>query len=157
MRIQSVVNSIIQATKARGILLNPLKVNYLAYLVASRYMSQTGHPLLDRPYIASKFGPKIDPLNAILQQQKEKGETEVGFVRDQDGKVSIVQHSNTDFYKVLDFILDRFGRQTGPALSALCMQNGTPWEQTRLEHEIDSRAMARWLDNYMTRQLQQNN
>ena len=138
--VAAATNALIEAAEARGIALDPMKLQKLLYLTHGYYHAVTGRPWVDEAFEAWDYGPVAPSLYREFRQYGAKplkrGErmTEVGF--DDDGDFDLVAPvadlaADPKAKRVLDFVLDRYGSKSAIYLSDLTHKVGSPWHKVK--------------------------
>jgi len=163
----AIANEFITIAKAAGRKLSPLKLQKLVYFAHGWYLAFTGHPLINEPIEAWKFGPVIPSLYHAF---KKYGYGEVAECVTDDylwafGNPehapsiddNLNQEENELAKQVVKRIWDVYGRFSATQLSNLTHAAGTPWSDTpdrdKRRHATIDQDLIR---TYFAAQLEQN-
>ena len=123
---RSVADQVIKKAAEKGLYLTPMQVIKLVYLCHGWTLGLYGRPLINELVEAWKYGPVIRSLYGALKHFKAnriapKPPLTVGpappFSQDE---ISIIQQ-----------VVDIYGNYSGPQLSQLTHEPGTPWSRHR--------------------------
>ena len=110
--------------------LSPLKLQKLVYFLHGWYLAVTGKPAITLPFQAWRYGPVEESL---YHQFKQFGNRPIStYAYDYAGAdptACVVPEHETEFYDVLNAVIEKYGHFNALQLSALTHQKGTPWFQ----------------------------
>lgn len=123
----AVSNYFIQKSMNDGSELTPMKLVKLAYLSHGWHLALSkgdGEPLLGEFIYAWKYGPVVRSIYNIF---KSYGKSRISSVQmDNEGKIpSIIDN---DVKTLLDKVWDIYKNYSGPQLSTLTHESGSPWD-----------------------------
>lgn len=118
----AVADTILRLAKARGLTITPMQLTKLAYISHGFYLANSGAPLFPNRVEAWQYGPVIPDL---YRATKSLGRNPVPF-----GLIGPVEEAPIDgeVRDFLDVVVKKYGRLSGPQLSYLTHQSGTPWD-----------------------------
>ena len=119
----NVANHILQGSENKFDLLKLIK---LCYLCHGWYLAYHETPLFDERIEAWRYGPVIPELYYALKHFRGKS-LPAGCLE----KLAIKQEElSEDMKKLIDAVIDYYGKYTGVELSALTHRKGSPWART---------------------------
>jgi uncharacterized phage-associated protein len=122
----AVANSFLERSLRSGRGLTPLQVMKLTYLSHGMYLAVTGANLISEGIQAWKYGPVIESLYHRL---KPFGAAQITSLQPEfEGAMSppsVPPGSPAD--QVLDAVWAKYGHMTGPQLSTMTHESGSPW------------------------------
>ena len=123
----AISNYFIQKSMNDGSELTPMKLVKLAYLAHGWHLALSegdGEPLLSEFVYAWKYGPVV---RSVYNMFKEYGKSRISsFHVDSEGKIPSV--SNDNIKTLLDKIWETYKSYSGPQLSTLTHESGSPWD-----------------------------
>ncbi len=118
----SVADYIINKASESNNTLTPMQVIKLVYLCHGWMLGLYGRPLISEPIEAWRYGPVIDDLYQAVKKFRSNPVT---------GSLARRPVLFTDDEKnIMDQVVRKYERYSGPALSRLTHAKGTPWSQT---------------------------
>ena len=114
---------LLKISKEKGIKLTPLQLMKLCYISYGWYLGFTGKKLFPNEIQAWKYGPVIPDLYHHI---KRYARNPIPFEDIPDGDLCT---SNNDIKEFLQAVIQKYGKDSGPSLSTLTHQEGTPWSQ----------------------------
>lgn len=119
-----VANRLLELATENGDTLTPMQLLKLVYICHGWMLGLYGVPLINDSVQAWKYGPVIPRLY-----------NSVRAFRDQPVSARLTESDRNDvFLDIEDQVIRQtysiYGQMSGPALSRLTHQDGTPWEQT---------------------------
>ena len=117
----SVANSFLELASDEGKSLTNMQVQKLVYLAHGYCWALLGKPLFDHHVHAWQWGPVIPKLYKKLQRYGAGTVTE----QIEDAEPSIP--TGSEEYSVIKAVWKGFGHYTGPTLSRITHQDGSPW------------------------------
>jgi uncharacterized phage-associated protein len=131
----AVANFFIQKSLDTGVEVTPMKLLKLVYIAHGWSLALLDEPLIDEAVEAWTYGPVIPSL---YQELKEYGRSRVTkLVADFDWGTAknsasppTIPDTDTQVQKLLDYVWQGYGNNSGLHLSAITHEPGTPWSQT---------------------------
>src|SRR5260370_10461746 len=117
---RSVANELLRIAKNRGIALTNMQVQKLAYIAHGYSLAILRRKLLRQPIEAWRWGPVVEDLYRSLRRYGS------GIVSEPIPIINMDSITETD-RKLLEKVLDAYGRFSGPQLSTMTHKEGTPW------------------------------
>lgn len=127
-----VANRLLELAAANGDTLTPMQLLKLVYICHGWMLGLYGVPLIRDEVQAWKYGPVIPRLYGSVRQFRDQ--PVVGPLAVRDPIEPFVPHED----QVIQQTYDIYGKKSGPALSRLTHQAGSPWEQTYEEDVMGS-------------------
>lgn len=129
----AVANAFIKRKK-EGVLpdLTPMKLQKLLYFAQAHYLRHYRSPLIDDFFARWTYGPVIPSL---YHEFKEYGAGQIadfgGHIVLENGsyarKRPIIADEDVQGWAIVDAIVSSYGKFSGPQLSSITHQPGTPW------------------------------
>ena len=122
---RSVANLFIELAEGAGSPLTPMQVQKLVYLAHAWMLALYDRPLINEPFEAWKYGPVLPMLYHCLSHYR--GDPITGY--------SLPLHSEDERAfddaekSIITQVFQKYGHLSGPRLSALTHQPGSPWHQ----------------------------
>ncbi len=129
-----VANAFIYKARQSAASVTHMKVQKLVFFVHAWSLAFRGQSVVNEQPQAWQYGPVFDTLYHML---KGYGSREVGdYILDMDvatgeRKPLMPNLHDTEFWKILDLVWQRYGSMSALQLSALTHEAGGPWEQAR--------------------------
>lgn len=122
---RTVANRFLDLARERGDAVTPMQLLKLVYIAHGWMLGLHGKPLIRDEVEAWQYGPVIPKLyNAIRRFRSQPVEGSLGT----DGKKLDVTEDD-----IVCQVYEIYGKKSGPALSRLTHQKGSPWD-TVYEH-----------------------
>lgn len=118
--VRSVANELLRIAKHRGIALTNMQVQKLVYIAHGYSLAILHRGLFRQPVEAWRWGPVIQDLYHSLRRYGS------GIVTDTIPILNMDSLTETD-RKLIEKVLDAYGRFSGPQLSTMTHKEGTPW------------------------------
>ena len=118
----TVANHILERAKSKDDTLTPMQVLKLVYIAHGWALGLLGRPLISDEVQAWEYGPVIPRLYNAMRHFK--GDAVKGPLPGAPERMS-----PTDV-AIVDQVYDKYGRLSGPALSRLTHEPGSPWDLT---------------------------
>lgn len=119
-----IANRLLELATAAGDTLTPMQILKLVYICHGWMLGLYGVPLIRDEVQAWKYGPVIPRLYNSVKAFRDQPVTGPLPVRgDQEPLVPQEENVIRQTYEI-------YGQKTGPALSRLTHQDGSPWAQT---------------------------
>jgi len=136
----AVANYFLDLAKAKGIGLDPMKLQKLIYFAHGWHLAlYDGAPLIDEQIQAWDYGPVV---SSVYHEFKKFGArpidqlgTDFDLAKDEIVTPRIALHDKQTI-ALLDKIWEVYGRYTGVQLSNLTHETGSPWAQIRNENKV---------------------
>ena len=119
---RSVANEMLRIANNRGIALTNMQVQKLVYIAHGYSLAILHRQLFRQPVEAWRWGPVIEDLYRSLRRYG------AGIVTDTIPILGRDSVTETD-RKLLEKVLDAYGRFSGPQLSTMTHKEGTPWHE----------------------------
>lgn len=117
---RTVANRFLDLSRASGDALTPMQLLKLVYIAHGWMLGLHGRPLIRDEVEAWQYGPVIPQLyNAIRRFKSQPVE---GPIRAPSEQLDNVENS------IVEQVYNIYGRKSGPALSRLTHQKGSPWD-----------------------------
>lgn len=132
----AIANYFVEKSLTEKVELTPMKLVKIVYIAHGWLYGVTNgkHRLLDEDAQAWKYGPVIE---SVYQKFRKYGAEQITNIQPEDftivdGRISFQKHypeiKDKGLYPFLDRVWDVYKKYTGPQLSALTHQAGTPWD-----------------------------
>lgn len=119
--VMTVADDILRAGKERGLSFTPLQLMKLTYIAHGYALGEGLGDLFDARIEAWKYGPVIPDLYHVT---KTWGRNPIPHDHIYEGRAL-----DGAAARVIDRVLDKYGRMSGAALSTLTHKPGTPWSK----------------------------
>lgn len=103
--------------------LTNMQLQKLVYIAHGFCLGILSHPLIDNHVYAWPFGPVIKPLYESLRKYGN------GVVTEKIPETGEFE-ATSDEREIIDGVWESYGSMTGPKLSGITHQPGTPWSRT---------------------------
>ncbi|MEI4968855.1 Panacea domain-containing protein [Aeromonas caviae] len=110
---------IISIASQKNIYLTHMQLQKLTYIAHGLSLAGYNEPLLNQPVSAWKFGPVIPSLYHAFKGYRS------GLIPPKPSSISMPQNDE----KLLEVVVNTYGKLSGVQLSELTHRSGTPWEQ----------------------------
>ena len=122
---EAVANKLIDLASAQGETLTPMQIIKLVYISHGWTLALTGRQLIMEDIEAWRYGPVIADLYHELKDYRSSPVTrKIDNPLNDDDSFSDTEKS------IVEQVYNIYGKFTGPQLSALTHQDGTPWDVT---------------------------
>jgi uncharacterized phage-associated protein len=152
-KARHVANSLLLRAREKNIPgMSPLKVQKLLYFLNGWYLVQTSKPLIGDRFQAWAYGPVVESL---YHELKTWGSDAVnGFISEFDPETRAeksykISSSDLIFWRLLDRVLEKYGKFSALELSTLSHEDGSPWSQAKKlgQQYIDDNALRNHFSN----------
>lgn len=116
----TVANRFLELANAKGDALTPMQLLKLVYIAHGWMLGLYGRPLIGDDVEAWQYGPVIPRLYASIRHYRSNPVTNLIRGRHSDN----LDDMETD---IVDQVYNLYGAKSGPALSRLTHQPGSPW------------------------------
>ncbi|MBT1689238.1 Panacea domain-containing protein [Dawidia soli] len=125
----AVANFFIEKSLETGVELTPMKLVKLLYIAHGWYLGLAGRPLLTEAVQAWKYGPVVMSIYHVF---KKYGDRQImSLESDLDGRsMAVPTVEDAEMAKFLNRIWDVYKGYSGPQLSTLTHEAGSPWDIT---------------------------
>lgn len=120
--VLTVADAILKIAKARGQSLTPMQLMKLVYIAHGWSLGLRGVDLYRNRIEAWQYGPVMPDL---YHATKQFGRDPIPLDMVGDGPLTVSQSDQ----KFLEDVFNKYGHLSGPQLSYLTHQSGTPWER----------------------------
>lgn len=139
--VGQIANRVLDLADQNDVGVTPMKLQKLVYLAHGWHLGILDEPLIDAVVEAWKYGPVVSDLYHEFKgcgKNPIHGDRYTKAIRREDGKWKLVryklpaadqQHAQ-NAHDVIDRVWEVYGQLTGPQLSSLTHQPGTPWSET---------------------------
>ncbi|MDR3670717.1 MAG: DUF4065 domain-containing protein [Holophaga sp.] len=117
-----VARHILAKAHAKGISLDPMKLQKMVYFAQGWSLGLGTLPLFDEKIEAWPYGPVVE---SVYHGFKKYGS---GNIPKEEGKLLNDLDPISD--NLIDQVLDIYGKYSGPVLSGMTHETGSPWGQT---------------------------
>lgn len=131
-----VANAVLYRAKTRGLSVDHMKLQKLVFFTHAWCLALHGRPAVTEQPEAWTYGPVFDQLYHKL---KNYGRAPIqDYVKSVDPATNtyverIPTSEDTQFWNVLDQVMDRYGNMSALQLSTLSHEPGGPWDIARAE------------------------
>lgn len=122
-----VANRLLDFAADAGNTLTPMQLLKLVYICHGWMLGLYGVPLIDDPVQAWKFGPVIPRLYAAIKAFRDQPVRGLLPVRARDEEFLEIEDG------LIKQVYEIYGNMSGPALSRLTHNVGSPWERTYVD------------------------
>ena len=122
----AVATEILKQGEKRGIQMTPMQLVKLAYIAHGFHLAIFGGKLFQEQIQAWKYGPVIPDL---YHATKRFGRKEIAI----DNLLSYPGLANPAIEGFLGDVVAKYGHLSGPTLSSITHQSGSPWDQVYRE------------------------
>lgn len=130
----AVANFFIQKSLDTGIEVTPMKLLKLVYISHGWSLALLDAPLIDEAVEAWTYGPVIPSLYRELKEYGRARVTKLVTSFDWNSfkfsSTPVVPEEDAGVQKLLNYVWQGYGHNTGLHLSAITHEPGTPWSQT---------------------------
>lgn len=116
----TVANRFLELAGAHGDALTPMQVLKLVYIAHGWMLGLYGRPLISEEVEAWQYGPVIPDLYNAMR--RFKSQPVQGAIRNGNGRLDDQEEN------IIDQVYRIYGQKSGPALSRLTHQAGSPWQ-----------------------------
>lgn len=127
--VLTVADDILKIAKEKGKSLTPMQLVKLSYIAHGWSLALLDRPLFHNRIEAWKYGPVIPDL---YRATKSYGRNPIPHSAIKDSGTPSVMPETHAF---LEDVFNKYGDLSGPTLSYLTHQSGTPWDQVFSPHE----------------------
>lgn len=138
--VEALANTLLARAEAKGISVDPLKLQKLMYLAHGYYVGKVGVPLIDEDFEAWPYGPVVPTIYREFKRfgsrpidSGERAE-ELSFA-DFGDEVEIdtpyLPDNDEIASQVVEYVFDTYGAKSGIYLSDLTHKISSPWDATR--------------------------
>ncbi len=119
--------------------LDHMQLHKLVYLAHGWHLARVGRPLIKDRIEAWPYGPVIPALYHEFKQFGDEPIDGRAFDFDFDVAENVVLHDEfpADTLWILDLVWRTYGVYSGPELSAMAHEKGTPWEQVTAGRRVN--------------------
>lgn len=134
-----VANALIRKAHEQGEKLTHMKLQKLVFFMHGWHLATTGKPLLENEKVeAWPYGPVVPSLYHELKHFGSRGIE--GYLQEPDfstGQVvaRIPGSEDSHFWRLVDFVWQRYGIFSAVALSDMTHQEGSPWWMSKSKNE----------------------
>lgn len=152
-KARHVVNSLLLRARDRNIPdMSPLKIQKLLYFLNGWYLAETSQPLIGDRFQAWTYGPVVESL---YHELKRWGSDNVDdFIQEFDAvdrseKAYKVNSGDKHFWRLLDQVLEKYGKFTALELSSLSHAEDSPWSLAKQQGRqyVDDLALKKHFSN----------
>lgn len=122
----TVANYFLERAAGEGRALTPMQVIKLVYIAHGWHLGYFRQPLISEQVEAWQYGPVIDSLYHGLKKYRN-APVDAYLASPVNEERLLKESGNTK--ALLDHVWDRYSRYSGPQLSTLTHQPGTPWSK----------------------------
>ncbi|VTU36172.1 Panacea domain-containing protein [Variovorax sp. PBL-E5] len=133
-----IANAFLRKAKEQNTGLSHMKLQKLVFYAHAWNLALHGEPLLSEKVEAWTYGPVVDSL---YHELKAHGSNDIkSYLKEEDRKTGalvayVPNSSDTQTWKLIDQVWDRYSKYSASQLSAMTHTNGSPWHQARLEDD----------------------
>lgn len=138
--VEALANTILARAEARGISVDPLKLQKLMYLVHGYYVGKMGVPLIDEGFESWPYGPVVPTIyrefkrfgsRAIDSGERAEKLNFADFEDEIEIDIPYIPDDDRFTSQILDYVFNTYGTKSGIYLSDLTHKVGSPWDITR--------------------------
>lgn len=139
---RNVANMLIKLADDANSPLTPMQVQKLVYLAHAWMLALYDKPLINEPFEAWKYGPVLPKLYHCLSHYRGDPITDYVLPLHPEDQRKFDAAENS----IITQIFQKYGHLSGPRLSALTHERGSPWHQadTRRERYISDDVIKKY-------------
>ncbi len=154
---EAIANEFLERSGRDGLAMTPMKLLKLVYIAHGWNLAVTGLPLFEDKVQAWQYGPVVPSLFHEFKEFGRKAIKKLAHTFEFDERepsqlrvdAPFVPKTELDTIRLLDWSWGRYGKMSGPKLSELTHEAGTPWWEAREAMKKQNLAEGRLEDYWM--------